>query len=106
MSLDITDTLAPKSDQINADDVAGRSVVVTVAGVEKIAGEQPLTRSPARVPRSPLEAGEDGSPYPRRRMGHRRRTVDWATGGNLHGRRGHVRQGQGRRHPHLTHVTP
>ena len=33
MSLDITDTLAPSSNQINADDFIGRTVVVTVAGV-------------------------------------------------------------------------
>ena len=38
MSLDITDTLAPDSAQVNADDFAGRTAVVTVAGVEKIVG--------------------------------------------------------------------
>ena len=58
MSLDITDTLAPKSDQINADDVAGRSVVVTVAGVEKIAGEQPLAVHLHEFPGRPWKPGK------------------------------------------------
>lgn len=40
--LDITETLAPRSDQLNSDDFVGRTAVVTVAGVEKIAGDQPL----------------------------------------------------------------
>ena len=40
--LDITDTLAPRSDQLNSDDFIGRTAVVTVAGVERIVGEQLL----------------------------------------------------------------
>ena len=58
MSLDITDTLAPKSDQINADDMAGRSAVVTVAGVEKIAGEQPLAVHLHEFPGRPWKPGK------------------------------------------------
>lgn len=58
MSLDITDTLAPKSDQINADDMAGRSAVVTVAGVEKVAGEQPLAVHLHEFPGRPWKPGK------------------------------------------------
>ena len=58
MSLDITDTLAPKSDQINADDFIGRTAVVTVAGVERIAGEQPLAVHLHEFPGRPWKPGK------------------------------------------------
>ena len=58
MSLDITDTLAPKSDQINADDFIGRTAVVTVAGVERIAGEQPLAVHLHEYPGRPWKPGK------------------------------------------------
>lgn len=58
MSLDITDTLAPKSDQINADDFIGRHAVVTVAGVEKVAGEQPLAVHLHEYPGRPMKPGK------------------------------------------------
>ena len=56
--LDITDTLAPRSDQLNSDDFAGRTAVVTVAGVEKIAGEQPLAVHLNEFPGRPLKPGK------------------------------------------------
>lgn len=40
--LDITETLAAKSDQINADDFAGRPATVTVEGATRGTPEQPL----------------------------------------------------------------
>ena len=49
MSLDITDTLAPNSAQVNADDFAGRIAVVTVAGVEKIAFDRSGYRYHGRI---------------------------------------------------------
>ena len=58
MSLDITDTLAPKSDQINSDDFIGRTAVVTVAGVERIAGEQPLAVHLHEFPGRPWKPGK------------------------------------------------
>ena len=58
MSLDITDTLAPSSNQINADEFVGRHVVVTVAGVERIAGEQPLAVHLHEFPGRPLKPGK------------------------------------------------
>ena len=58
MSLDITDTLAPKSDQINADDFIGRTAVVTVAGVERITGEQPLAVHLHEFPGRPWKPGK------------------------------------------------
>lgn len=43
MTLDITDTLAAKSEQLNADDLAGGPVTVRIEGVEKTGvPEQPL----------------------------------------------------------------
>ena len=58
MSLDITDTLAPNSAQVNADDFAGRIAVVTVAGVEKIAGDRPLAVHLHEFPGRPLKPGK------------------------------------------------
>ena len=58
MSLDITDTLAPDSAQVNADDFAGRTAVVTVAGVEKIAGDRPLAVHLHEFPGRPLKPGK------------------------------------------------
>ena len=58
MSLDITDTLAPKSDQINADDFIGRTAVVTVAGVERIDGEKPIAVHLREYPGRPMKPGK------------------------------------------------
>lgn len=58
MTLDITETLAPSSSQINADDFIGRTAVVTVAGVEKIAGEQPLAVHLHEFPGRPWKPGK------------------------------------------------
>ena len=58
MSLDITDTLAPDSAQVNADDFAGRTAVVTVAGAEKIAGDRPLAVHLHEFPGRPLKPGK------------------------------------------------
>ena len=58
MSLDITDTLAPDSAQVNADDFEGRTAVVTVAGVEKIAGDRPLAVHLHEFPGRPLKPGK------------------------------------------------
>ena len=58
MTLDITETLTPSSSQINADDFAGRTAVVTVAGVEKIAGEQPLAVHLHEFPGRPWKPGK------------------------------------------------
>jgi hypothetical protein len=41
--IDVTAVIAPKSDQINADDLSGdMRLIVVVAGVRVVAGEQPL----------------------------------------------------------------
>ena len=58
MSLDITDTLAPKSDQINADDFIGRTAVVTVAGVERVADEKPIAIHLHEYPGRPMKPGK------------------------------------------------
>ena len=58
MTLDITETLAPSSNQINADDFTGRTAVVTVVGVEKIAGEQPLAVHLHEYPGRPWKPGK------------------------------------------------
>lgn len=40
--MDITETLAPKSDQLNADDLIGRSCTVTITGVTRGDADQPV----------------------------------------------------------------
>ena len=40
--MDITETLAPKSDQLNADDLIGRSCTVTITGVTGGDADQPV----------------------------------------------------------------
>jgi hypothetical protein len=39
---DMTTTTAAKSNQINADDLIGKSITVTVTGVQGVAGDQPV----------------------------------------------------------------
>lgn len=40
--MDISDTIVAKSDQLNADDLLAGPITVTVTGVDKVAGEQPV----------------------------------------------------------------
>lgn len=52
--MDISDTVAAKSDQINADDLIGGSIIVTIECVTVAEGEQPV---------SVYLAGRDGKPW-------------------------------------------
>lgn len=48
--MDITETLAPKSDQINADDLIGGPITVTIAGVSRGDADQPVNIELAEMP--------------------------------------------------------
>ncbi len=48
--MDITETLAPKSDQINADDLIGGPITVTITGVSRGDAEQPVNMELAELP--------------------------------------------------------
>lgn len=54
MSLDLSKTIAPKSDQLNADDLIGGPRTITVTGVKLAAEDQPV---------SIFFVGDDGKPY-------------------------------------------
>lgn len=48
--MDIAETLAPKSDQINADDLIGGPITVTIAGVSRGDADQPVNIELAEMP--------------------------------------------------------
>lgn len=52
--MNMTDTIEAKSDQLNADDLIGRSITIKVAGVALLAGDQPCAIS---------YEGDNGKPY-------------------------------------------
>lgn len=79
--LDLTDTVIPKSDQLNADDLLSGPRTFTIKEVRKLNGEQPvaifLEEFPAGRPYKPCKSmlrvliecwGHDGSVYPGRRL--------------------------------------
>lgn len=77
---DLTKTIAAKSDQLNADDLIGRDLTITITGVSLLAGEQPVAISyegdngkpwkPCKSMRRVLVGiwGGDGSKYAGRSM--------------------------------------
>ena len=52
--VDMSTTIIAKSDQLNADDLIGRSITIRVSGVSLLAGEQPVGIS---------YEGDEGKPY-------------------------------------------
>ena len=40
--MDITDTIKPKSDQLNADDLISGPITVKIVKVSKVSGDQPI----------------------------------------------------------------
>lgn len=54
MSFDITDTIAPKSDQLNADDLIAGPRTVTIEKVSKGSAEQPVNIHLTEFPRRPF----------------------------------------------------
>lgn len=53
-SIDLTDAIKPKSDQLNADDLIAGDMTVTITSVTKRAGEQPIAYH---------FEGDNGKPY-------------------------------------------
>lgn len=78
--MDLTDTIAPKSDQINADDLMAGPQTVTVASVDAGTAEQPVNVHLAETPGRPFRPsksmrrvmvaawGKNSSQYVGRRM--------------------------------------
>lgn len=56
--MDITKTVEPRSDQLNFDDVATKSVTVTVVEVKKGTTEQPVEIHTAEYPGRPYKPGK------------------------------------------------
>lgn len=56
--MDITDTLTPKSDQLNADDLIAGPITVTVERVNKVTGDQPAHLYLAGFPNRPYKPGK------------------------------------------------
>lgn len=52
--IDMADTIIPKSDQLNADDLIAGPITITIASVSKVSGDQPIAVS---------FAGDGGKPY-------------------------------------------
>jgi len=75
---DLTSTIAAKSDQLNADDLIGGSITVSIAGVRGVAGDQPIAVDivghkpymPCKSMRRVMVAlwGADGKTYEGRRF--------------------------------------
>src|SRR5690606_22480721 len=89
--MDLSDTIAPKSDQLNAEDLLAAPVTVTVEEVRKGTAEQPVVIHLAEFPGRPFKPsksvrrllvaawGKDASVYTGRRMTlYRDPTVKWA----------------------------
>ena len=54
MTLDLTETIIAKSDQLNADDLIAGPITITVTNVKKIVGDQPVAI---------YYQGDNGKPY-------------------------------------------
>ncbi len=105
-TLDMSDTIKPKSDQLNADDLITGPMTVQIAGVRKLAGDQPIAIEIAGYqPFKPCKTmrrlmilawGNDGNQWVGRSMTlFRDETVRWA--GKAIG---------GIRISHMSHIQP
>lgn len=52
--IDMRKTVVPKSDQLNADDLIGGSVTITITGAKEVSGDQPIAIN---------YEGDNGKPY-------------------------------------------
>lgn len=89
--MDLSDTIIPKSDQLNAEDLLAGPCTVTIADVRKVSGDQPVDVHLVEFPGRPFRPsktvrrilvavwGQDGSTYVGRRMTlYRDPKVKWA----------------------------
>lgn len=76
---DLRSTIIPKSDQLNADDLIGRTMTIKVSGVKLLAGEQPVAID---------FEGDGGKPYKPGKSMRRVLVQVWGHDGNAYiGRR-------------------
>lgn len=73
--VDMSQTILAKSDQLNADDLIGRSLTIRVSGVSLLAGEQPVGIS---------YEGDDGKPYKPCKSMRRVLVGVWGSDGNAY----------------------
>ncbi len=73
--VDLTKTIIAKSDQLNADDLIGRSLTVRVSGVSLLAGEQPVGIS---------YEDDEGKPYKPCKSMRRVLVAVWGSDGNAY----------------------
>ena len=72
--LDMTKTTAPKSDQMNADDlIGGKTITIKITKVSLLAGEQPIAIS---------YEGDNGKPYKPGKSMRRVMVTVWGSDGN------------------------
>lgn len=78
--MDLTETLAPKSDQINADDLISGPRTFTISGVKMPGGDQPVSIYLAEFP--------EGRPFKPSKSMRRVMAMAWGTEGSVYvGRR-------------------
>ena len=73
--VDMSKTIIAKSDQLNADDLIGRSLTIKVSGVSLLAGEQPVGIS---------YEGDEGKPYKPCKSMRRVLVGIWGNDGNAY----------------------
>ena len=73
--VDMTKTIIAKSDQLNADDLIGRSLTIRVTGVSLLVGEQPVGIS---------YEGDEGKPYKPCKSMRRVLVGAWGSDGNAY----------------------
>lgn len=104
---DLSSTIAPKSDQMNADDLIGRSLTIKVTKVSKVTGDQPIAIN---------YEGDQGKPYKPCKSMRRVLVNVWGTDGTAYAGRSmtlfrdeNVRFGPdavgGIRISHMSHIT-
>lgn len=71
--IDLSKTIAAKSDQLNSDDLIGNPITVTVTGVNLLAGEQPVSIS---------FQGDNGKPWKPCKSMRRVLVTVWGKNGN------------------------
>ena len=73
MKMDLSHTIIPKSDQINADDLISGPIIIKITGVKDVGGDQPIIIN---------YDGDNGRPYKPGKSMRRVMIAMWGTDGN------------------------
>lgn len=71
--MDLSHTIVPKSDQLNADDLISGPIVITITGVQDVGGDQPIVIN---------YNGDNGRPYKPGKSMRRVMIAMWGANGN------------------------